>query len=80
MIIRAIIYGALFFIAIKLFKSIFAPIKKKHEIKERGTEELMKDPSCGTYIPQKNAIEKKIKGERYFFCSEKCYKEFKERN
>lgn len=63
-----------------LVKSFFAPQKKSPKKREGGLEiddEMVKDPNCETYIPKKESIEKKIKGETYFFCSRECLEEFK---
>jgi hypothetical protein len=36
-------------------------------------EHLVKDPVCGTYVPQANAIE----AGGQFFCSEECRRKFR---
>ena len=44
-------------------------------------DELVKDPSCGVYIPKKDANTVRIGGKRYFFCSRECKEKFlKKRN
>lgn len=39
--------------------------------------ELKKDPVCGTFISTSTAIQKKIHGETYYFCSADCRDKFK---
>ena len=34
--------------------------------------ELKKDPVCGTFISTATAIQKRIGGETYYFCSPEC--------
>jgi YHS domain-containing protein len=34
--------------------------------------ELVKDPYCQTYVPIKTALQTKIGGATFFFCSEEC--------
>jgi YHS domain-containing protein len=39
--------------------------------------ELKKDPVCGTFIAADTAVQKRIAGELYYFCSADCRDKFK---
>lgn len=39
--------------------------------------ELKKDPVCGTFISTNTAIQKRVGGETYYFCSAECRDKFK---
>jgi YHS domain-containing protein len=39
--------------------------------------ELKKDPVCGTFISTSTAIQKKVGGENYYFCSTECRDKFR---
>jgi YHS domain-containing protein len=39
--------------------------------------ELKKDPVCGTFISTASAIQKRVGGETYYFCSPECRDKFK---
>ena len=39
--------------------------------------ELKKDPVCGTFIAASTAIQKRVSGETYYFCSAECRDKFK---
>jgi YHS domain-containing protein len=39
--------------------------------------ELKKDPVCGTFISTATAIQKRVGGEIYYFCSPECRDKFK---
>jgi YHS domain-containing protein len=39
--------------------------------------ELKKDPVCGTFISTATALQKRIGGETYYFCSTECRDKFK---
>jgi YHS domain-containing protein len=39
--------------------------------------ELRKDPVCGTFISTSTAIQKRVSGEIYYFCSPECRDKFK---
>ena len=54
--------------------------KKKGVIIKDGVEVddiMVKDPACGVYLPESDAIKAKIKGETHYFCSEECIAKFK---
>ncbi len=42
----------------------------------QSSTEMVRDPNCGIYIPKPEAVQKNISGKEYFFCSEKCAKEY----
>jgi YHS domain-containing protein len=35
-------------------------------------EELVQDPYCQTYIPERSALKKKVAGKVLYFCSQTC--------
>jgi YHS domain-containing protein len=39
--------------------------------------ELKKDPICGTFIAASTALQRKVGGETYYFCSAECRDKFK---
>lgn len=49
---------------------------KKRNKSPKELEEMKKDPICGTYLPENQAIKYNSAGEIYFFCSEECRKKF----
>jgi YHS domain-containing protein len=40
-------------------------------------EEMRKDPACGIFITESQAVILKEKGEILFFCSDKCREKFR---
>jgi YHS domain-containing protein len=40
--------------------------------------EMKKDPICGTYIPENQAVISEINGTIHYFCSEECKLKFQE--
>ncbi len=67
-----------------LYKLVMILIREKRN-KKRNTryspnnsiEEMKKDPICGTYVPESQAIIVRLNDQIYYFCSEKCKKKFK---
>jgi len=41
------------------------------------TDELVKDPVCGTYVPKLEAITYGYKGKLYYFCCRECLERFR---
>ncbi len=39
--------------------------------------ELKKDPVCGTFISQATAVQKRVAGQVYYFCSGECRDKFR---
>jgi uncharacterized protein len=40
--------------------------------------EMKKDPVCGTYIPENQAVRCEFQGVAHYFCSEECKLKFQE--
>lgn len=79
-LLRWIIIGILVYFLFKfLFKGKPSGIfGKKGKTSSSGyLEEMKKDPVCGTYIPESQAIKMNWKQETVYFCSKKCQDEFK---
>jgi YHS domain-containing protein len=69
-------------IVLKGFADLFHPPEaarsspqQKPVIPEGG--ELKKDPVCGTFISTGTAIQKRVGGETYYFCSNECRDKFR---
>jgi YHS domain-containing protein len=67
-------------IVLKGFSDLFHPASPPQ--KSAGVSkvpvggELKKDPVCGTFISTSTAIQKRVGGEVYYFCSEECRDKF----
>ncbi len=66
-------------------KSVFTSSRRRRAAGSRpGVQEkvddMVKDPSCETYIPKSTALTMVMGGKRYFFCSEECLESFKKKN
>ena len=77
--IRFIVYFLIFYFAIKFFKGLFTP-REVESGKNKEGEEMVADPWCGTYVPKSTAIVKKVRGEKYYFCSTECRDKYKKGN
>ena len=81
MIIRFILTLALLYLAYRVGKYIFQLSDEGNLKSPAGkitSEDLVKDPQCGTYVPQSEAVKSSIGGEEHFFCSEECRNKYRE--
>jgi YHS domain-containing protein len=54
-----------------------APSSPSHSGPRASTGgELKKDPICGTFVPTATALQRSVRGETHFFCSETCRDKF----
>ena len=90
--IRALAYLIASVLVITIVRSIigiimkgFADLFRPPASAQRGPQppvvpaggELKKDPVCGTFISTGTAIQKRVGGEVYYFCSPECRDKFK---
>ncbi len=77
---RLLLLILLFFLAYTVFTAVVRLLSKKSDTvrpeKTLRGEDMVKDPSCGIFLPRGDAIEKSIGGNRYYFCSEECKNRF----
>jgi YHS domain-containing protein len=73
---KLLIFALIFFVAYTLFsafkRSLTAPRNQTPPEKSAEGETMERDPNCGTYVPRCDAISKTVKGQTYYFCSDKC--------
>jgi|UniRef100_A0A7C5ENE0 uncharacterized protein len=70
--------GFLAFRIIRKFKeALGGPGSRPQAPRQPQPDELVQDPSCGTFIPRQEALKLTWEGQEYFFCSEGCLKRFR---
>lgn len=82
-LLRIIIFAVLFYLLFRNLYKIFWKHKRpnsftnqKNKTPQIKEEQMKKDPICGTYIPESQAIKYKHENEVLFFCSETCKEKF----
>lgn len=56
----------------------FVGDKPRHPAPGGGeSERMVRDPQCGVYLPEGEALKRRIGGETVFFCSRKCEKAYR---
>lgn len=61
----------------KLFGDFVNPPQAARRRQVPTGGELKRDPVCGTFISKETAVQKKVGGTVYFFCSAECRDKFK---
>ena len=73
---RFILLGLVIAVFILLVRTFFP----SSSVKEGATKEMVKDPNCGTYVSQAEALRKMVAGKEHYFCSDKCAEEYSRKN
>ncbi|HYR89271.1 MAG TPA: hypothetical protein VE422_34660 [Terriglobia bacterium] len=68
------ILGLIFVVyaALSVVKTIVGMVAPKRPVRAGPPGRLVKDPACGTYIPEDTAL----RAGEHFFCSEQCRQKF----
>ena len=77
---RALIWlmlgGALYWALRELMRS---SLPGRRDRQGGGSEEMVRDPQCGVYIPLSNALKRRVRGETVYFCSSECAEAYNKR-
>lgn len=78
--IRILIWGLLLYIGYRIIVSIASPKKTtaKPVGKMDSAETTYRDPVCGVYVSEKQAVVGKHNGQRHYFCSMACLEKYRE--
>ena len=78
--IRLLMWGLLIYIGYRIILSITSP--KKMPAEQSRTHETpmstQRDPICGVYVSEDDAIVGTLEGQRHYFCSHACLEKFRE--
>jgi YHS domain-containing protein len=78
-VIRLLIWGLLIYIGYRVVMALASG--KKPETKTSGQREAAatyRDPVCGIYVSEEDAVVGRLEGERHYFCSMNCLEKFRE--
>ena len=67
-LIWLILGGALYWALRELMRSGLSD----HREQKGESEEMVRDPQCGVYVPLSSALKKRVEGETVYFCSREC--------
>jgi YHS domain-containing protein len=67
-LIWLVLAGALYW----ALRELFGRGLPQHGETKEGSEEMVRDPHCGVYVPLSSALKKRVRGETFYFCSREC--------
>lgn len=82
MIIRLVVVLVVLYLMYRLFRMLLLPDGgrqngDRENKRLANREDLVEDPYCHTYVPEGDAYRASIDGETVYFCSQKCYKQYR---
>lgn len=81
MIVRLLLWLIVGFLVYTVYQMIRqalqGPPPPPAEKSSRG-EDMVQDPQCGTYVPRTDALSATVNGQRHYFCSESCRRQFQQ--
>jgi YHS domain-containing protein len=79
MIIRLIIVLGLMVLLYFLLRSAIRQLRGSQDQELLDEKQMIQDPVCRTYVPRGSAVEARIGGQTYYFCSTDCAQTFQNR-
>lgn len=77
--VRLLIWALIIYFGYRLIKSL-TKAKSNPVVSEAGSdaETTYRDPVCGVYISEQDAVVGRYEGQRHYFCSMNCLEKFSE--
>ena len=78
--IRLLVWLLFIYIGYRTVKALFAPKASDPAVGKTGQEAEVtyRDPVCGVYVSEGDAVVGRLDGERHYFCSMECLEKFRE--
>jgi YHS domain-containing protein len=79
-VIRLLIWLLLIYIGYRTIKTLLAPKDKRAGVAtgRDAAEVTHRDPVCGVYVSEGDAVVGRLDGQRHYFCSMNCLEKFRE--
>ena len=81
--IKLLIMVLLGFVGYSMLQGLMRPKQPRHKAprtRSHDGEQMVEDPQCGTFIPLGDAVQAKIDGKQYYFCSRECLNKYREKH
>lgn len=78
--IRLLIWLLLIYIGYRVIKTLIAGKKPAAGNHDKATDAALtyRDPVCGMYVAEEDAVVGKLDGQRHYFCSMVCLEKYRE--
>jgi YHS domain-containing protein len=78
-VIRLLIWGLLIYIGYRVIMTLASGKKPENKTPDqREAATTYRDPVCGVYVSEEDAVVGRLEGERHYFCSMDCLEKFRE--
>jgi YHS domain-containing protein len=77
--VRMILMIILFYVGFRIVQGFLNARKQEEKTLPPTGEETHRDPVCGVYVAEEDAVVGRIEGERVYFCSMACLEKYKDR-
>jgi YHS domain-containing protein len=79
-LLRLLIWGLLLYVGYRIVLSLISAKKPETKPEEKlgPVAETHRDPVCGVYVTEEQAIIGKLNGKRHYFCSMNCLEKYRE--
>jgi len=80
-VIRLLIWGLLIYIGYRIIVSLLASGKERGSSPTREHDDASatyRDPVCGVYVSEEDAVIGRLDGKRHFFCSHDCLEKYRQ--
>ncbi|MBN2646090.1 MAG: hypothetical protein JXR59_11540 [Desulfuromonadaceae bacterium] len=77
MLVRLVLLILLFFLFYTALNAVLRLFGGGSSAASKEPDRMVPCSQCGTYVPQSDALTKKIRGQRHYFCSRDCLRDFK---
>lgn len=78
--IRLLVWMLLIYIGYRIIKAMLSGKDRKPDVVHDKTEAetTHRDPVCGVYVSENDAVVGRLDGQRHYFCSMSCLEKFRE--
>lgn len=78
--IRLLILLLMVYIGYRVMKTLLAGTRAENRrAPDDGASPTHRDPVCGVYVPEDDAVVGTLEGTKHYFCSMDCLEKFRER-
>jgi len=79
-VIRLLVWMLLIYIGYRIIKTMISGKEKQPDVVQNSAdaEVTHRDPVCGVYVSENDAVIGKLDGQRHYFCSMACLEKFRE--
>lgn len=80
--IRLLVWMIIIYIGYRIFKTMVSGKDRRPDVihKNMDAEPTHRDPVCGIYVSENDAVVGRFDGQRHYFCSMACLEKFSEQH